>query len=153
MLTTRDATRAYHPSQRAPELRLFLTSAEPVALPGVATRQVALSPMGAREAARLFKALAPRPITRSELGCDDPSELKTELQRLIDELGDRLPGLDEFQVRPPPSEGVGSPQPLRVQWRLPSLRDAAALQSELNAHSTLLQASLPRAHMNSRASV
>ena len=63
---------------------------------------------------------APRPITRQELGCDDPSELKRELQRPVAELAPRLPGLDEFQVRNLPD------QPLRVQWRLPSLSSAAA---------------------------
>ena len=66
--------------QRAPECRLFLTANDPIALPGVATRQIALAPIPSREAGRLFKALAPRPITRNELGCDDPGELKRELQ-------------------------------------------------------------------------
>ena len=93
--------------------------------------------MPSREAARLFKALAPRPITRGELGCDNPAELKRELQRLIGELGPRLAGLDDFQVR-----NVAD-QPLRVQWRLPSLASAAALQRELNGVSTLLQLDLP----------
>ena len=36
-------------------------------------------------------------------------------------LAPRLPGLDDFQVRNVPE------QPLRVQWRLPSLSSAAAL--------------------------
>lgn len=118
-------------------MRLLLTATEPLALPGVATRQIALASMPSREAARLFKALAPRPITRGELGCDNPAELKRELQRLIGELGPRLAGLDDFQVR-----NVAD-QPLRVQWRLPSLASAAALQRELNGVSTLLQLDLP----------
>ena len=63
---------------RAPELRLFVTSTEPVSLPGVQSRQVVLGSMPARGAGKLFKALAPRPISRAEVGCGDPRELKAE---------------------------------------------------------------------------
>ena len=38
------------------------------------------------QAARLFRALAPRPITRLELCCDEPAALKRELGALFAEL-------------------------------------------------------------------
>ena len=123
--------------RKAPELRLLFTSSEPVALPGVATRQIVLSPLPGREAARLFKALCPRPISRAEIHCDEPAMLRAELTGLMRDLGPRLPGLDDFQLRSVPD------QPLRVQWRLPSLSAAAALHRELSAHSTLLQLDTP----------
>ena len=134
--------------QRAPELNLFITSTEPVALPGVASRQVVLGPMPPKDAGRLFKALAPRPISRSEVGCDDPRELKAELTRLIGELAHEIPQLENFEVRPPPPAEPGRspgrpPVPLRVAWRLPSLAAAAALHRELSAQSTLLQLDTP----------
>ena len=45
--------------------------------------------------------------------------------------------MDDFQVR------NGPEQPLRLQWRLPSLSSAAALQRELQSQSTLLQLDTP----------
>ena len=53
----------------------------------MAQRQLLLGPMAAEQAARLFRALAPRPITRLELGCDDPAALKRELGALFHALG------------------------------------------------------------------
>ena len=125
--------------QKAPELRLFLTSTEPVALPGVATRQLVLAPMPSREAATLFRRLAPRAISRDELSCDDPAMLRKELQRLVVELAGKI-DISDFQLL---AAGPQPNQPLKVHWRLPSLHAAAALQRELTAHNTLLQLDLP----------
>ena len=86
-----------------------MTATAPVtALPGVAQRQLLLGPMAAEQArpspfsrlltltlttdpnpnqaARLFRALAPRPISRLELCCDEPAALKRELGALLAEL-------------------------------------------------------------------
>ena len=126
-----------HALNKAPDLRLLLTSREPIVLPGVATRQIGLSPLPAREAARLFRSLCPRPITRAELRCDDPATLKAEMVDLLRELALKLPGLESFELRSLPD------QPLRVQWRLPSLAAAAALHRELSATPTRLQLDVP----------
>ena len=40
---------------------------------------------GPKQAARLFRALAPRPISRLELCCDEPAALKRELGALFTE--------------------------------------------------------------------
>ena len=43
--------------QRAPECRLFLTANDPIALPGVATRQIALAPLHERPAGSSRRSL------------------------------------------------------------------------------------------------
>ena len=56
------------------------------------------SPLAAPDAARLFKALSPRPLPRGEVGCDDPKLLRDELRALVDALAPRLPGLEAFEL-------------------------------------------------------
>ena len=96
--------------------------------------------MPAAEAAKLFKALAPRPLSRAELGCDDPANLRVEITRLVNEL--RRPDLTEFQPLTPGGGGGGG-APLKVLWRLPSPTEAEGLRRLLASRDTLLQLDLP----------
>ena len=141
---------------KAPELRLLLTCTVPLTLPGVAQRQLPLAPMAPTEAARLFRALAPRPISRREVGCDEPAKLKAELHRLGALLVERHPGISHFSVlsSPEPVSAGGTPQPLRVQWLLPDLAAAAALHRDLSAApNSLLQIEVPPLKASGRAAV
>ena len=73
----------------------------------MAQRQLLLGPMAAEQAARLFRALAPRPISRLELGCDDPAALKRELGALFHALG----GLEAPQHPHPNPKPNPNPNP------------------------------------------
>ena len=57
--------------------------------------------------------LAPRPITRDEVGCDEPAALSSELRRLTTLLADRHPGISHFSVLSNEQTSAGgTPPPL-----------------------------------------
>ena len=139
--------------QRAPELRLLVTSTVPVQeLPGVAQRQLLLAPMASPEAAKLFRTLAPRPVTRHEVGCDNPSSLKHELGRLMGLLGGPVlhAGLDHFSLVQDPS--LTSP-PLKIQWVAPDVSAAATLHRLLSSQPSTIGFELSHPGASGRACV
>ncbi|KAL1528637.1 hypothetical protein AB1Y20_009975, partial [Prymnesium parvum] len=152
----REATNSFLQTllQSAPELRLLLSCTEALSFPGVGQRQVLLNPMPADEAGRLLRSLAPRPITRAEVGCDDKQNLRDEMQKLLNHFGSRVAGLDQFSLLSPPCTPVGELQncpPLRVQWVLPNFVVANALYQELSAFPSKLQLDSPPPTASGRA--
>lgn len=107
-----------------------------------------LPPM--RRQAKLFKSLAPRPIKRDEVGCDDPEHLKQELKKLFDQLGAAAQQLGAFGLVQDPS--VTTPA-LKVQWTVENHAQAARLHQLLTSRPSRFHFELPPVSASGRAAV
>jgi serine/threonine protein kinase len=104
---------------RVESLVLLAASTEPLALQGVAQRQLTVPALAPLDCARLFVMLAPRALTHAEIGSDKLDRLAAEMEALVNALRPSIPQIDQFamQAPPPAADGKGAPPMRVVRWK------------------------------------